>query len=35
VNELNTLNVNYLKIPQSHRGPHKTSSRAACVRPLL
>jgi len=23
-------NVNYLKIPQKHRGPHKMPSRATC-----
>jgi len=31
VNELNNINVNYLKIPQKHRGPHKTPSRVACL----
>jgi len=35
------LNVNYLKFPKKHRGPHKRASRAtcgpraACLRPLL
>jgi len=25
---------NYLKIPKKHRGPLKTPSRVACLRPL-
>jgi len=31
VNKLSDVNVNYLKIPKRHRGPHKTPSRATCV----
>jgi len=27
---LGNVNVNYLKIPEKHRGPHKTPSRASC-----
>jgi len=34
VNKLNNVNVNCLKIPKKHRGSHKTSSRAACLRPV-
>ena len=40
VNKVNNLNVNYLKTPKTHRGPHKIPSRAncgpraACLRPL-
>jgi len=28
------VKVIYLKIPKKHRRPHKTPSRAACLRPL-
>ena len=34
MNKLNNLNVNYFKIRKKHLGPHKMSSRAACLRPL-
>jgi len=34
MNKLNNLNVNYLKIPKKHRGPHKMLSRTGCLRPL-
>jgi len=27
---LGNLNVNYLKFPKKHRGPHKRASRARC-----
>ena len=29
------VNVKHLKIPEKHRGPHETPSRAACLRPLI
>jgi len=38
---LGNVNVNYLKIPKKHHGPHKTpwqaacSPRTACLRPLM
>ena len=32
---LRNVNVNYLKIPKKHRGPHKRPLRAACVWPLV
>jgi len=31
VNKLNNINVNYLKIPKWHRGPHKMPSWVACL----
>ena len=34
-NKLNKVNVNCLNIPKKHRGLHKTSSRAVCLRPVL
>jgi len=34
-NALVNVNVNYLKSPKKHRGPHRRPSRAACLRPLV
>jgi len=34
MNKPNNLNVNYLKIPRKHCGPHKQLSRTGCLRPL-
>jgi len=33
--KLNNVNVNYLKTPKKHRGPHQTPSRATCLRSLI
>jgi len=30
VKKLNNLNINYLKLPIKHCGPHKMPSRATC-----
>jgi len=30
VNKLNDLNLDYIKIPETHLGSHKMSSRATC-----
>jgi len=30
LNKLNNVNVNYLKIPKNHRGPHATLGPSVC-----